>query len=89
VQPPAKLAYLAQEVPTQAPKVCLLKPSVQNVRRVKQVAKQAKVRKLPDVQNAMPENTPKIQVKQVAKTAQKALRPKDLRIVARARLDPF
>ena len=87
--PPAKLAYLAQEAPTQAPKVCLPKPSVQNVHQAKQVAKQAKVRKLPDVQNAMPENTPKIQVKRDAKTAQQVLRPKALRIAAHAQPDLF
>ena len=87
--PPAKPAKNVQEAPTQAPKVCLPKPSVQNVHQAKQVAKQAKVRKLPDVQNAMPENTPKIQVKRDAKTAQQVLRPKALRIAAHAQPDLF
>ena len=68
--------------------ICIFR-SVQNVHQAKQVAKQAKVRKLPDVQNAMPENTPKIQVKRDAKTAQQVLRPKALRIAAHAQPDLF
>ena len=85
----AKLAKNVQEAPTQSPKVCLPKPSVQNVRRVKQVAKQAKVQKPPDVLIATPESTPKIQVKRDAKTAQQVLRPKALRIAAHAQPDLF
>jgi hypothetical protein len=87
--PPAKPAKNVQEAPTQAPKVCLQKSSVQNAHQAKQVAQLVKVQKPPDVQNAMPENTPKIQAKQVAKTAQKALRPKALRIAVRAQPDLF
>ena len=87
--PPAKPVENAQEAPTQAPKVCLPKPSAQNARRAKQVAKRAKVRKPLDVLNVMLENTPKHRAKQVVKTAQKALRPKALRIAVRAQPDIF
>ena len=69
--------------------MCLPKASVQNAHQAKQVAQLVKVQKLPDVLNATLENTPKNQVKQVAKIAQKALRPKALRIAVLARQDPF
>ena len=67
---PAKPAKNAQEAPTQARKVCLLKPSVQNARQAKQVAHRTKARKPLDVLNVMLENTPKYRAKQVVKTAQ-------------------
>ena len=69
--------------------MCLLEASVQDARQAKQVAQAVKVQKLLDVLNATLENTPKIQVKQVAKTVQKALRPKALRIAVRAQPDLF
>ena len=87
--PRAKPAKNAQEAPTQVPKVCLPKASVQNVRQAKQVAKWAKVRKPLDVLNVTLENTPKNQAKQVVKIARKALRAKALRIAVLARQDPF
>ena len=85
----AKPAKNVQEAPTQAPKVCLPKASVQNAHQAKQVAQLVKVQKLPDVLNVTRENTPKNQAKQVAKIVRKALRPKALRIAVRARQDPF